>query len=163
MVNEILQFARGEQRIIRSKVNMTEWLDDVVELMHRDFEESRVTFNKSLKYDGEIYVDYEKFKSVFFNIAANALTAMPEGGTFTFKSSQKAKQVRLDFIDTGVGMGDEAKAHVFEEFFSQAKDGTGLGMAIVKRIVEAHEGTISLESELGKGTKFSILLPTDRE
>ena len=67
----------------------------------------------------------------------------------------------MDFEDTGVGMGDEVKRRVFEDFFSQRKDGTGLGMAIVKRIVEAHGGTIAVWSELGKGTRFTIHLPLE--
>jgi len=60
-------------------------------------------------------------------------------------------------------MGEEVKERVFEDFFSQRKDGTGLGMAIVKRTIEAHQGTISVWSELGKGTRYTIYLPLESE
>ena len=69
--------------------------------------------------------------------------------------------VRLDFVDDGVGMGEEALHRVIDDFFSQTRGGTGLGMAIVKRIIEAHGGTISAQSELGKGTRFTIHLPLE--
>ncbi len=161
MVNEILQFARGEQKINRVKVSAEDWISDVTDLLIRNFEDSKVAFKKSILYNGDLYIDFEKFKSVFFNIAANAMKAMPEGGTFTFNCIQEGEFAKLEFIDTGLGMVEEVKQHVFEDFFSQAKDGTGLGMAIVKRIVEGHEGTINVESELGRGTKFTILLPLD--
>ncbi len=161
MVNEILQFARGEQKISPTNVNLEEWLNDVVGLLERDFRECNIKFKKTITYKEDLFIDCEKFKSVFFNIAGNAVTAMPDGGIFTFKCSQKGDKVKLDFIDNGLGMGEDAKAHVFKDFFSQSKDGTGLGMAIVKRIVEAHGGTISVESELSRGTKFTILLPLE--
>jgi signal transduction histidine kinase len=159
MINEILQFARGEQQIVKSKVNLKEWISEIEEFLCQDFIGSCVEFQKELHYEGPLWIDSEKFKSVFYNISANALAAMAKGGVFRLESHQAEGKVRLDFIDNGLGMGEEALQRVFEDFFSQRRDGTGLGMAIVKRIVEAHEGTIAVESELGKGTRFSIYLP----
>jgi signal transduction histidine kinase len=159
MINEILQFARGEQQIVKSKVNLKEWISEIEEFLCQDFIGSGVEFQKELHYEGSLWIDSEKFKSVFYNISANALAAMTKGGIFRLESYQAEGKVRLDFIDNGLGMGEEALQRVFEDFFSQRRDGTGLGMAIVKRIVEAHEGTITVESELGKGTRFSIYLP----
>ena len=161
MINEILQFARGEQKIVCTRVNIDDWLSEILGILHREFEDGRINFQKKIELDERLHIDSEKFKSVFFNIAANAITAMPEGGTFQFACSRQSQNARLEFIDTGVGMSAETASHVFEDFFSQAKDGTGLGMAIVKRIVEAHQGTIEVESELGKGTKYTVLLPLE--
>ncbi len=161
MVNEILQFAKGEQKIRKSPVPIEKWLEDSTELLRPDFRERNIRFRRELGYQGIIRVDADKFKSVFYNIAANSIAAMPHGGTFTFRSRREENKIILEFEDTGVGMGDEARHHVFEEFFSQRKDGTGLGMAIVKRIIEAHGGTITVESELGKGTRFTIILPSE--
>jgi len=163
MVNEILHFSKGEQQIDRKLINVEEWFESCTDLLDRDFEESKITFNKELKYKGNIYIDPERFKSVVFNIAANASSAMSAGGTFTVIIDQEGDYYRMDFIDDGIGMGKEAKDRVFKEFFSQRKDGTGLGMAIVKRIVEGHEGTITVESQLGEGTQFTILLPMEVE
>ncbi|MBU0519325.1 cyclic nucleotide-binding domain-containing protein [bacterium] len=163
MVNEILHFSKGEQQIDKQLVDARDWLDSCTELLDRDFEESGISFVKDLKHKGKILIDPERFKSVIFNIAANASSAMSEGGTFTIIFDQEGDYYRLDFIDDGIGMGNEAKARVFKEFFSQRKDGTGLGMAIVKRIVEGHNGTITVESQLGDGTQFTILLPLEDE
>ncbi len=162
MINEILEFARGEQQIIRTKVALKKWLEDVAEMLHQDFEGSGVKFSKTFRFDGKISVDIEKFKSVFYNIAANALVAMPQGGTFSFTCTKEDGKVRMDFVDSGIGMTEEVKQRVFEEFFTQHKEGTGLGMAITKRIIEAHGGTIEVQSELGKGTCFTIYLPLEK-
>ncbi|TKJ36836.1 hypothetical protein CEE37_14725 [candidate division LCP-89 bacterium B3_LCP] len=163
MINEILQFSRGEQQITLTKVDIKTWIREEEEYFCQGFSNASINFKKNLKYDGSIYIDVDKFKSVFYNITANATAAMPHGGTFTLKTSLDKDKVRFDFIDDGIGMGDEASERVFDDFFSQSKDGTGLGMAIVKRIIEAHQGTISVQSELGIGTEFTIHLPLENK
>ncbi|MCX6640358.1 MAG: cyclic nucleotide-binding domain-containing protein [bacterium] len=161
MINEILQFARGEQQINRQQVDLREWVNDAAELMQCDFENSHIEFHKEIRFDTRLSIDPEKFKSVFYNIAANALAAMPRGGKFTFVCDRSDEGVRMDFIDNGVGMAPDVQKRVFDEFFSQRKDGTGLGMAIVKRIIEAHHGNIEVQSKLNQGTTFTILLPLE--
>ena len=163
MINEILKFGRSEEKIVRTRIKIKKWLKEVDEFLRKDFEGSQIKFKKSIQYDGYINFDAEKFKNVFYNIAANALAAMPEGGTFLFRCVREDDMLRMDFEDTGIGMGEEVKERVFEDFFSQRKDGTGLGMAIVKRTIEAHQGTISVWSELGKGTRYTINLPLESE
>ncbi len=161
MINEILNFAKGEQEIRRRQINLGEWIEEVAEFLHRDFAGSGVTFHKSVQYQGTLLLDPDKFKNVIYNIADNALLAMPEGGTFSFACRRQAGAVVMEFTDTGIGMAPEVKRRVFEDFFSQRKDGTGLGMAIAKRIVEAHGGTIEVESELGQGAAFTVRLPVE--
>jgi len=126
-----------------------------------ELETGKVRLEKQFEYGGTATLDTDKFKSIFFNIVSNAMSAMPEGGVLNFLCRQEGPWLRMDFADTGHGMSEEVKRRVFDEFFSQRKDGVGLGMAIVKRTVEAHGGTIAVESELDLGTRFIIRLPLE--
>jgi signal transduction histidine kinase len=161
MTGEILQFAKGDLEINRRKVRTEEWVRESAGGLLDEFKTAKVHFIRKIEYGGALFIDPEKFKSVFNNIASNALAAMPQGGTFTFSCHREGPHVRMDFCDTGLGMSADVCARVFEEFFSPWRDGTGLGMAIVKRIVESHGGTITVESEPGKGAKYTILLPLE--
>ncbi|MFH1863251.1 MAG: ATP-binding protein [bacterium] len=161
MTNDILRFARGDHEISIRDVHFDEWLVDVMDYLERDLNACGITLQKHVLFTGYLQMDPEKFRSVFFNICSNAAAAMPEGGTLTFECIRDEDVIYMEFTDTGMGMDEETRQRVFEDFFTQRKDGTGLGMAIVKRIVEEHSGTISVESELGKGTRFSILLPLE--
>ena len=100
---------------------------------------------------------------VLVNLVANALHAMPDGGTLTIRARASASDVILQVIDTGHGMSPEVQKRVFEPFFTtrEATSGTGLGLAVVKGIVSSHDGAIEFGSSLGKGTVFTVTLPRD--
>jgi two-component system, sporulation sensor kinase E len=106
-----------------------------------------------------IALDIQKMKRVFVNIIKNAVEAMPNGGTLTITSSQKDNNLQIAFSDTGTGMPKCILEKVWTPFFTTKAKGMGLGLPISKRIVEEHEGKISLESVIGKGTTFTISLP----
>ena len=93
------------------------------------------------------------------NLCRNALEAMPEGGAIELLTRVKAGSVLLEVIDTGRGMDEKTRSRMFQAFFSTRSGGSGLGLPTVRRIVEAHRGQILCESELGRGTRFSISLP----
>jgi signal transduction histidine kinase len=86
---------------------------------------------------------------------------MPEGGDLTIQGAADAagNAVTLSLIDTGKGMSSETVAKIFKPFFSTRPGGTGLGLPTTRRIIEAHDGTIAVQSEPGKGTMFTIRLP----
>jgi len=107
----------------------------------------------------EIMVDVEKMKRVFLNIVKNAVDAMPKGGKFTIESKATEDRWEIAFIDTGVGMSKEVLEKVWTPFFTTKAKGMGLGLPICKRIVEAHEGRISVKSTVGKGTTFTVSVP----
>jgi len=97
---------------------------------------------------------------VFLNLADNAWKAMPKGGEFGVRVWKENGTLRAEVSDTGVGMSEEVQRRIFEPFFSSSEmGGTGLGMSIVKSIIEAHHGTVSFTSAPGKGTAFRICLP----
>src|SRR5262249_6512788 len=108
-------------------------------------------------------LDRELFKQALLNLLLNAQQAMPEGGQVTIQAMldgpAERPSVVLMFIDTGKGMAPDVAAKAFRPFFSTKPGGSGLGLATTRKIIEAHGGTIALQSEPGRGTKFTIQLP----
>jgi len=104
-------------------------------------------------------VDVEKVKRAFLNIIKNAFDAMPQGGKLTITSAEANGNVKVEFADTGTGMGKAAMEKLWSGPFTTKAKGIGLGLPISKRIVEAHGGSISVESEVGRGTSFTVTLP----
>jgi two-component system, sporulation sensor kinase E len=104
-------------------------------------------------------VDIDKIKRVFVNMIRNAIDVMPKGGRLTIKSTKLNENVQITFSDTGMGMTKETLEKLWAPLFTTKAKGMGLGLAICKRIVEAHGGSISVESVVGKGTTFAITIP----
>jgi signal transduction histidine kinase len=104
-------------------------------------------------------VDVEKVKRAFLNIIKNAFDAMPQGGKLTITSAEANGNVKVEFADTGTGIGEAAMEKLWSGPFTTKAKGIGLGLPISKRIVEAHGGSISVESEAGRGTAFTVTLP----
>jgi len=113
--------------------------------------------------------DSTHLQTLFLNLITNALDAMPQGGVLTVKtrqvsppfSSEDGRWLEISITDTGIGITEESKKRIFDPFFTTKKmgEGTGLGLAICEKIVKEHSGKIDLESEVGKGSTFSILIP----
>lgn len=106
-----------------------------------------------------IWVDQTKIERVFVNIIKNAIDAMADGGSVEIASRQVNQALEFTFSDTGVGMSEETMQKLFTPLFSTKMHGTGFGLAICKRIIEAHCGEIAVKSAIGKGTAFTITLP----
>jgi len=106
-----------------------------------------------------IQADVEQIKSCLSNLIFNAQQAMPNGGKLKVVFSNRNEGVEIAIADTGVGIAPENLEKIFEPYFSTKETGTGLGLALVKRIIEAHSGKIEVESALGIGTTFKVWLP----
>jgi signal transduction histidine kinase len=107
-------------------------------------------------------LDREMFKQALLNLLLNAGQAMPEGGELTIQAAAEAnpeRRVSLSMIDTGKGMTAETIAKIFRPFYTTRPGGSGLGLPTTRKIIEAHHGTIDVQSEPGKGTMFTIRLP----
>jgi signal transduction histidine kinase len=105
-------------------------------------------------------MDQDKLVRVFYNIASNARDAMPQGGTLEVTTIEENGFVKIEFRDSGTGMPEEVKKRIFEPFMTYGKKhGTGLGMSIVKKVIDDHKGRIEIDSEMGKGTTIRMLLP----
>jgi PAS domain S-box-containing protein len=123
---------------------------------------NRIRVMDSTEDEPRIMLDAEKMKRVFVNLIRNAVEAMPEGGTLAIMSRESDGKLQTSFTDTGVGMTRETMERLWNPLFTTKARGIGLGLPIAKRIVEAHEGSISLESKVGKGTTFTVTLPITR-
>lgn len=106
-----------------------------------------------------VKVDVEKVKRVFVNIIKNAVDAMPEGGKITIKSKETNVNLGISFTDTGTGISDEVMRKLGEPLFTTKARGMGFGLAICKRMVEAHGGSISIKSTVGRGVTVTVTIP----
>jgi signal transduction histidine kinase len=109
----------------------------------------------------KINVDADKMKRVFVNIIKNSVEAMPEGGKLTIESKETKGKVEIAFTDTGAGVPKETLEKLFIPLFTTKARGMGFGLAICKRIIEAHGGKISVESAVGRGTTFTLIIPIE--
>jgi two-component system phosphate regulon sensor histidine kinase PhoR len=113
----------------------------------------------------QVWADRSGLNEVFSNLLNNASKYTEEPGTITISAKQKEDYIEIHVSDTGIGIAPEDLSKIFDEFYrspnakSYQIEGTGLGLAIVKEIVEAHRGRIMVQSELGKGSTFTVLLP----
>ena len=116
------------------------------------------------RYAGAAHFDELKLFRVIHNLARNAAQAMDPGGTFTFTVDSDGRDLVMSFSDTGRGIPEAMQGRLFEAFATEGKsDGTGLGLAIVKKIVDEHQGRISVETRAGQGTTFRVAIPRERE
>ena len=114
--------------------------------------------------DVSLVADRARFRQVLYNLVSNAIKFTPEGGSIRIESEVVGGDIHLSVIDTGVGIAPEDHERVFEEFIqvgdaSARTAGTGLGLALTRRLVEAHGGRIELESTIGNGSRFTVVLP----
>ncbi|MEX2273642.1 MAG: ATP-binding protein [Vicinamibacterales bacterium] len=103
--------------------------------------------------------DASMLGQVFMNLAVNAVQAMPDGGTLRFDARAAAGRVRVDVIDTGQGISPEHLARIFDLYFTTKKKGSGIGLSMVYRIIQLHDGEVEVQSTPGAGTRFRIFLP----
>jgi two-component system sensor histidine kinase HydH len=106
-----------------------------------------------------LFIDPDRFVQVLVNIYLNSLQAMPDGGLLKTEVGSDRDFIVISVTDTGRGMSQETKDQIFNPYFTTKNSGTGLGMAIVHKIIEAHNGKVTVSSEEGKGTVITIYLP----
>jgi signal transduction histidine kinase len=120
---------------------------------------AKIRLGDSTHNQPRIVVDVDKMRRVFLNVIMNAVDAMPKGGTLRITSKKIENNLEIIFADTGTGMTKEAIEKIWSPLFTTKAKGMGLGMPIAKRLVEAHEGSIRVESKLGEGSTFTVTLP----
>ncbi len=160
LTSELLDYSRGEIRLNIAIVDLKQFFARVVEAIEERFNTQSIGVALQVDYAGPVLIDDQRMFRVFLNLADNARKAMPEGGTLSIKVGRDGGVLRVSVADTGVGMAPEVQRKIFEPFYSFSKQGgTGLGMSIVRSVVEAHNGTLSVKSQEGKGTTFRIAIP----
>ncbi|HBQ20718.1 MAG: hypothetical protein A2Z91_06990 [Deltaproteobacteria bacterium GWA2_38_16] len=160
LVNEFLDYVRpSEKKQTLFKINHI--IEDTLMAFSMDKQASKhiemkfTPENKNLEIKG----DKEKIKQIFWNLFLNAAQAMPEGGKINIRSYAQDEQLYIDIEDTGEGIDEENIKKIFDPFFTTKPKGTGLGLSMVHKIIEAHQGRISVNSKVGKGTTFTLIFP----
>jgi len=157
IVADLLDFARIKA-IEREELSVAE-LSAAALSEHPPPEEIHVT--TSLAPDlPRAFVDGRQIVQVLRNLIANACQAMPEGGELTLSAEAEGEQVRLSVADTGCGMSEETLSRIFEPLFTTKPRGIGLGLPVCRNFAEANDGRLDVESEEGKGSTFTVTLPT---
>jgi signal transduction histidine kinase len=160
MTHEVLSFARGKREVLVQKVYMDRFVESVREMLLPETQRYGVQLVINASFKGVARFDESKIKRVLFNLARNACQAMGSGGTFTWSVKLENDILAFECNDTGPGIPKEMEGKLFESFASHGKrDGTGLGLAMAKKIVDAHCGTIACVSQPGQGATFRIQLP----
>lgn len=159
MVGDVLNYGRPAH-VSTERVDIQDLTRETIELVRAQADEQGVEI--TFEADGAVaYVigDGERLKSCLSNLAINALQAMPSGGKLIARAHSVDSQVEVVISDTGAGISQESLGKVFEPYFSTKKDGFGLGLAVTKKIVEDHHGTIDVRSQVNRGTTFTLRLP----
>ncbi len=168
LINDLLELSKIENEGFSLSIqsfNLVHSLEEVIDILHGKAAEKEITLlleecPEEVFIEGDIY----RLKQVFINIVSNALLYTPNGGKVFIRIEESDEKIQVHISDTGMGIEKEEIPRIFERFYrvNKARDrnsgGTGLGLAIVKHILEAHKGTVIVESELGKSTTFSIEL-----
>ena len=166
IVRDLLNFARqGEPK--KEECNINQVIESALSLTKNQLKmsEMRIAVKKELEELPLLQLDPDQMLEVFVNIIINAIDAMPQGGelNFTTRLTQGGKTVEIRASDTGYGIPRENLAKIFDPFFTtkDAGKGTGLGLSVTYGIIDRHNGTIDVESEVRKGTTFIIKLPME--
>jgi len=153
----------GGQNPNPTEIDLGELLDEVLHLHDAWAVELGVDVQREGP-DARVYADLGKLRRVFVNLLSNAMQAMPEGGELFVETVVTGGDVCVSFRDTGEGIPDEAREHLFEPYFTTKSEGTGLGLAISKQVIEQMGGTIELVSvRAGRGSLATVRLPLMEE
>ena len=160
-MNQLLPFARRKPPEPGPPV-LGDVIEDVREMFYERLSRSHVQVDMHIPADHpRVHADRDQMSQVLINLIMNALHAMPDGGTLGIGVGLQKDMVKLTVSDTGLGIPPGVVNRIFDPFFTTKEfgKGTGLGLTVVKGIIEEHQGSIAVESEEGKGTTFTILLP----
>lgn len=161
LAGELLDYSRGEIRLDTQVVSVPAFLKRIEDYIRDSFQSRNIELVLHSDVDRPIIMDEERMLRVMLNLADNARKAMATGGRFSVSVSASNGMVTFLVGDTGDGMSPDVLEHIFEPFYSKSQSGgTGLGMVIVKNVVEAHQGSLRVESGPKAGTTVTITLPS---
>ena len=162
LLQSYLQFARAGV-LTFEPLDLNRLLRELVAFLQADLRKQSVEVLEY--YDPDLPrspLDARQLKQALLNIMINAKQAMPQGGQLIVRTAHDDQHVTAEITDTGHGIPADKLDRIFDAFFSTKRDGSGLGLATTKRIIDGHGGRISVQSEVGKGTLVRINLPRDR-
>jgi len=168
LVDDLLNLARAKEELAppkREVLSLADVLEEVVPLLRTQAEEKEITFALEARQRLPVEANPGQMRQLWTNLISNAVKYTPAGGRVTVTLEEENGWAVGIVEDTGIGIAPEDQDKIFEEFYRapQAKEmearGTGLGLPLVKRVVEGHGGTIEVESALGEGSRFIFRLP----
>jgi signal transduction histidine kinase len=160
LLNDFLKFARV-RKLDLTAGSLNEQINRVLDLFAAQAREMGVDIVRYLDAElPSILLDEQTMEAALVNLVKNALEAMPDGGQLTVRTRLTRHGVALDLIDTGCGMDENTAMHMFDAFYSTKEGGSGLGLPTAKKVIEAHGARIVVQSEVGRGTQFTLEFPT---
>lgn len=157
--NDFLRFARA-QEIRREPENLADVLDEMVDFVGPTVKAANIQLHTFPAPNlPAIPMDRELIKQVLLNLLLNAEQAMPDGGEIVLQTRREGDSAFVDVIDNGTGISEETMTKLFRPFHTTKPGGTGLGLATSRKILRAHGGDLTVQSEPGRGTKFTLCLP----
>jgi PAS domain S-box-containing protein len=168
LINDVLDLSKieaGKVGLRRELFDIRQPLDEVLASINPQAAVKSIVIETTVAGERELSADRVRVRQVLFNLLSNAVKFTPEGGRIRVQASQYEGWVEISVEDTGIGIPPEEHETVFDKFYQVGnttkgvREGTGLGLAITQRLVEEHGGKIWLESEVGKGSKFTFTIP----
>ena len=161
ILDDFLRYA-GRLELTRKPTEINALLEELVDFFTPQAQSQKVQLRLRKGDPLTLNIDPRLIKQAVLNLMINATQAMPDGGEVILSCSANGPQARIDVIDTGPGIDPDAAKQIFQAYYSTKRTGTGLGLPMAKRIIEAHDGELTVESEPGKGSDFVIKLPRSR-
>ncbi len=161
VITQLLEFARPLE-VIKKPASIQLLIQHSLKMIEGEAKSKNISITTKFSHKiNEVHIDQDRINQVLLNLYLNAVEAMEDGGVLSVALSWEddTQKVRITVSDTGAGIKKEDMVHIFDPYFTTKQSGTGLGLAIVHKIIESHKGEIKVESEHGKGTIVTIILP----
>lgn len=167
LIQDLLDLSKSEQgfHLDTQSIDLASLVKETVEILHPKAEKKEISLSVNVFGDTLMEGDPPRLKQIIINLVSNSLTYTPAGGSVFVIVEEQDKHIKFMVKDTGIGIKESEIPRIFERFYrvdkarSRNSGGTGLGLAIVKHLVEAHQGTIDVQSKPGEGSQFTILFP----
>lgn len=160
LLRDFLRFSRLSN-LEMTPGSLNEQIETVLRLYQAQADKQGIEIIRYLDSDlPSVMLHSDSLQASLINLVKNAMEAMESGGQFMVRTYTTPRGVALDLIDNGCGMDDGTAIHMFEPFYSTKNGGSGLGLPTARKIIESHGGRISVQSEVGQGTKFMLEFPT---
>ena len=165
MINEILDISKLEANAMKFspvEINPNQAINEVINVLEPLYKNKKIEVKFNADFEGKILADYQKFQQILYNLMSNAIKFTDNNGKIEITSKSKAKNYILIIKDNGIGIEKKYHNKIFKKFvhvnnlYTKSQSSTGLGLTITKELVKLHNGKISLDSELNKGTTFTM-------
>ncbi len=160
ILRDFLEYARPAP-LARSRTNVVEAIDEVLVLLDHRADAGTLKLVREFPPSLDWIIDPQQFRQAVWNLCLNAVQAMPDGGELRVTAETVGGRLEVRVTDTGEGIAKENLSHIFEPFFSTKSDGSGIGLALVHRVMQDHGGDVYVESTLGAGSVFTLTFPAN--